>query len=82
MVRTQIQLTENQARALKKMAQVRQTSVAGLIRKAVDGIIRSQAELDKEEVIKRALALTGKFSSGRRDISRNHDRFLSEAYRP
>jgi len=37
MVRTQIQLTEEQARALKEIAAARGESMAEVIRRAVDG---------------------------------------------
>jgi len=80
MVRTQIQLTEDQAKALKKIAQSRRLSVAELIRKAVDTIIRSSTVVDREERHKRAMEIVGKFSSGKRDISKKHDLYLTDAY--
>ena len=36
MIRTQVQLTEEQARALRNLASARQVSVAELIRQSVD----------------------------------------------
>jgi predicted DNA-binding ribbon-helix-helix protein len=80
MVRTQIQLTEDQAKALKKIAQSRRLSVAELIRKAVDTIIKSSTVVDREERHKRAMEIAGKFSSGKRDISKKHDLYLTDAY--
>ncbi len=80
MVRTQIQLTEEQAKKLKKMASLRQLPMAELIRQGVNIILRSAAPLDFEEKRKRAIAATGRFRSGKRDISREHDRHLSEAF--
>jgi hypothetical protein len=80
MVRTQIQLTEDQAKALKKIALSRHLSMAELIRKAVDTIIRSSVLVDGEERHKRAMAIVGKFGSGKRDISKKHDLYLTEAY--
>jgi hypothetical protein len=80
MVRTQIQLTEDQAKALKKIAQARRLSVAELIRKAVDTVIKSSTVVDREERHKRAIAIVGKFSSGKRDISRKHDLYLTDSY--
>jgi hypothetical protein len=80
MVRTQIQLTEDQAKALKKIAQSRHLSVAELIRKAVDTIIKSSTVVDSEERHKRAMEIVGRFSSGKRDISKKHDLYLADAY--
>jgi predicted DNA-binding ribbon-helix-helix protein len=80
MVRTQIQLTDDQAKALKKIAQSRRLSVAELIRKAVDTIIKSSPVVDREERRKRAMEIAGKFSSGKRDISKKHDLYLTDAY--
>lgn len=79
MVRTQIQLKAEQARDLKKMALSRRESVSNLIRKAVDDLIKSSTRADAEEVKKRALAVVGKYHSGKKDISRKHDAYLSEA---
>ena len=80
MVRTQIQLPERQAAALKKMAAQRQVSMAELIRGAVDALIRSGGAVDGEERKRRALAAVGKYGSGRRDVSRDHDKHLGEAF--
>jgi hypothetical protein len=80
MVRTQIQLTEDQAKALKRMAQSRHLSVAELIRKAVDAIIKSSTVVHAEERHKRAMEIVGKFSSGKRDVSKKHDLYLTDAY--
>jgi predicted DNA-binding ribbon-helix-helix protein len=80
MVRTQIQLTENQAKALKEIAQSRHLSVAELIRKAVDTVIKSNTVVNAEERHKRAMEIVGKFSSGKRDVSKKHDLYLTEAY--
>jgi len=81
MVRTQIQLTEEQAKALKKMAASRHLSSAELIRRAVDSMIKSVTAADPEERHKRAIDIAGKFRSGKRDVSRKHDKYLAEAFR-
>ena len=80
MVRTQIQLTEDQAKALKKIAQSRHLSVAELIRKAVDTVIKSSNVTSVEERHKRAMEIVGKFGSGKRDVSKKHDLYLTDAY--
>lgn len=78
MIRTQIQLTEDQSRALKKLASLRHLSVAALVREGVDVVLRADVVLDKVEKRKRALAIVGKYRSGKRDISKKHDRDLAE----
>ena len=81
MVRTQIQLTEEQARAIKRIALSRHLSVAELIRRAVDTMIKSSPVADPEEKLKRAIDIVGKFRSGKHDIARRHDNYLADAYR-
>jgi hypothetical protein len=80
MVRTQIQLTETQARSLKKVAMDKGTSVAEVIRRAVDNMIQRSPKVSSEERIRRALEIVGKFRSGRRDVSQKHDEYLAEAF--
>jgi len=81
MVRTQIQLTEDQAKALKRISASQHLSIAELIRRAIDAMIRTSALVDPDERLKRSLEIVGRFSSGKRDVSRKHDVYLSEAYR-
>lgn len=80
MIRTQIQLTEDQVQALKRIATSRRISVAGLIRQAVDRMIQSGQLIDPEERHKRAMDIVGKFHSGKHDVSKNHDDYLLDAY--
>ncbi len=80
MVRTQIQLTETQARSLKKVAMDKGISVAEVIRRAVDNMVHGSAKVSSEERIRRALEIVGKFRSGRRDVSQKHDEYLAEVY--
>ena len=81
MVRTQIQLTEDQAKALKRIAQSQHLSVAEFIRRAVDAAIKSSSVIGVEERHKRAMEIVGKFGSGKRDVSKKHDLYLAEAYK-
>ena len=76
MIRTQIQLDEAKASALKGMAARRGVSVAALIR---DGIDRVLADDDWERRWKRALEAVGKHRSGLGDLAENHDRYFAEA---
>ena len=81
MVRTQIQLTEDQAKAIKRLAAAQGLSVAEVIRRAVDQIVHSSPKADLQQRQERALEIVGKFGSGKRDVSRKHDAYLAEAYK-
>ncbi len=80
MVRTQIQLTEEQAAALKRLAAAKRVSVAELIRQGVENLLHSIGTISPEERRKRALAVAGRFHSGISDLSRKHDEHLAEAF--
>jgi hypothetical protein len=81
MVRTQIQLTENQAATLKKMAKRRHTSMAEVIREAIDYFARTGEISSSEEARARAAAAAGRLGSGLGDLAQRHDDYLAEAYR-
>jgi len=55
-------------------------SVAELIRRAVDNIVKSSTIADTEERKRRALEIVGSFRSEKRDVSKEHDAYLVEAY--
>jgi predicted DNA-binding ribbon-helix-helix protein len=78
MVRTQIQLTESQAEAVKRMAAERGLSMAAMIRELVERAISENG--DRAVRIARARAAVGRYASGRSDIAREHDRELAEIY--
>lgn len=81
MVRTQIQLTEEQARKLKRLAVARGQSLAQLIRLSVDALLaQPEIEITPEERRRRALAIIGRLRSGISGIAADHDRYLAEAY--
>jgi hypothetical protein len=80
MVRTQIQLTEAQANALRELAAKRRKSIAELIRQGVDHILSTaQTGDDMSEIRRQAILVSGMFSSGLPDLGRNHDYYLAEA---
>jgi hypothetical protein len=74
-------LTEDQARKIRKAALAKHQSVAELIRHAVDDILKPNAFIDLEERRLRAINIAGKFSSGKSNVSKEHDVYLSEAFR-
>ena len=79
MVRTQIQLTEEQARRLKELAARRGVSIADLVRRGVDTVLEGETKPTRAELVARAIAAAGRHRSDRRDVSENHDRYLAEA---
>ena len=80
MVRTQIQLTEQQAKALKELAAATERSMAELIRQSVDAFLRSTAHRSRQESKRRALAAVRRFRSGVSALSVDHDRYLGEVF--
>lgn len=80
MVRSQIQLTEEQMRRLRALAAAEGRSLADLIREGVDALLRRRATPDPAAVRRRALALAGRLRSGLGDLAADHDRYLGEAH--
>ena len=78
MVRTQIQLTEEQAALLRETAERENCSVAALIRRAIDQCFRPGAQASVRERRLRAMAVAGRHRSGLGDLSQEHDRYLGE----
>ena len=79
MIRTQIQLAEQQVTILKQLATLQHTSMAELIRRAVDLFTESSDAGNIQERRQRALAASGQFRSGSSDLSARHDDYLAEA---
>jgi hypothetical protein len=80
LIRTQVQLTEEQTRLLRQLAAERGVSVAELVREAVEAMVRAGSGVPPEERRRRALEAVGRFASGRRDVGSRHDEYLVEAY--
>lgn len=79
MIRTQTQLTSEQAAALKEVARERGVPVAELIRQGVEMLLAARDEPSREERKRRALAAVGRFAGGETDVSRRHDDYFVEA---
>jgi stress response protein YsnF len=87
MVRTVIQLTEEQMKALKELAKARHVSVAKLIRESVATyIVTAPKEPTMEEKRRRALAALDLIEKagfhdreGKTDVSINHDKYFAES---
>lgn len=79
MIRTQIQLTAEQADDLRRLAAARGVSMAAVIREAVDAHLAREQGPSWEERVERALAAIGVCDSGLGDLSERHDDYLAEA---
>ena len=80
MVRTQVQLTDEQYNALKELSQHNQESIAAIIRKAIDRLLITRKP-DRKALYRAAKSIVGKYNSGIGDISVEHDRYLEEAFK-
>jgi hypothetical protein len=82
MVRTQIQLTEEQARKLRRAARSRGVSMAEIVRRCLESGIESESA-DRAERYRRAAQVIGAFKDRdeRQDVSVDHDRYLDRAFR-
>ena len=79
MVRTQIQLTDEQAALLKEMAHKNNESMAALIRKALDQFLSKQ-QPNRRTLYHQALTAVGKYNAGIHDISTEHDLYLEDDF--
>ena len=79
MIRTQIQLTESQAREVKRWADERGVSMAAIIREAVDAHLRDSGRPSWDEIVERAIAAAGTAHSGLGDLAERHDDYLAES---
>ncbi len=88
MIRTMVQLTEEQMKALKELAKARKTSVASLVRESVaQYVVTTNKEADREEKRRRALEFIELMKKepfhdkdGATDVSVNHDKYLAEIF--
>lgn len=76
MIRTQIQLTEEQFRLLKEVSASTGRSMAEVIREALDRL-GAVAGVDRRA---RAIAAIGGFHSGSSHVSGSHDDELAESF--
>lgn len=79
MVRTQIQLTDEQHRRLKEIAHRSHKSLADLIRGAVDSLLISE-QPERAALYRQAETVVGKYVAEAENIALEHDRYLDDAY--
>jgi predicted transcriptional regulator len=76
MISTEIQLSEEQMKALEMLAEAQNKPADKLIIEAIDVFLRAVLEERK----RRALSIAGRFHSGISDLSDNHDQHLAKVY--
>lgn len=84
MVRTQIQLQEQQYRRLRRWARRLGVSLSEAVRRCVaDRLAREEAAPSREDQVRAALAICGKYADQKESsrVAADHDRYLAEAYR-
>jgi predicted transcriptional regulator len=78
MVRTQIELTDEQAMALREIAEHEGRSVEEVIRQSVDVYAASRKLRTSMERREAAMAIAGRFHSGVTNLGTDHDDYLTE----
>jgi hypothetical protein len=80
MLRTTVQLEEEQVEWLRSNASARGVSVSQLIREMVN-LYRFHIKMTSENQKSKALEAVERFSSEAPDVAEQHDNYLAEAYR-
>ena len=75
MRRTIIQLSDDQAAALEKVARRRGVSQASVVREALTLLL---AHENRDPAVERAMRAAGSGASGVRDLAERHDDYLAE----
>lgn len=78
-IRTQIQLTDEQAARVKRIARRRGVSMAAVIRDALDATAED-AEVLRAQAWARFDSAVGAFHGGTANVSEQHDAALADAY--
>ena len=84
MVRTQIQLTEEQYRQLKRWAEHRHISLSEAVRRCVsERLATEKTAPTRVALVREAMTAAGAYRDpeGARDVAREHDAHLAKAYR-
>lgn len=79
MIRTQIQLTDQQVRLLRRAAEAQGVSMAEIIRRCIDAAVEAQIP-SREDAYPRAASLVGAFRDPTAEVAERHDTFLEEAF--
>lgn len=79
MIRTQIQLSEEQYARLRALAHQQRISLAELVRRGVDKLLEAGPAADRH-LRQRAMQLAGSFHASETDVAARHDTYLTDAY--
>jgi hypothetical protein len=79
MIRTQIQIEDDQVEWLRAESRARGVSVSQLIRESIN-LFRADQKQFPEGKKTKALAAVGRFSSNISDVSERHDDYLARAF--
>ena len=80
MIRTRVQLTENQMATLRHLASITGKSISEQIREGIDLYLAGRRAPKREDPVEQAMRVAGTFSSGLTDVSAEHDRHLAAAF--
>jgi hypothetical protein len=76
----QIELSDEQAQNLEKIAARKGQSVPELILASVASLLVDEGPESRDAVKRRVLAAIGRYHSGPADLATEHDKYLEEAY--
>lgn len=80
MAQVEVPFTDREFAALENLAKARHLSVQDLIRMEIGNLLPSPPTCSDDEQRRKALAISGRFHSGRSDIAQRHDDYLAEIY--
>jgi Zn-dependent peptidase ImmA (M78 family) len=80
MIRTQVQLEEQDLKALRQLAAEQGVSISALVRQSVKHLLEENQKPTREELWERASSVIGKYRSGKTDIGQRHDDYLAEDF--
>lgn len=80
MIRTQVQLEDEQYKSLKEMASLQHVSISAMVRKAVDQLLLVRKP-GRESLYREALQVAGKYKADYDDVAVEHDQYLAEAFK-
>ncbi len=79
MIRTHIQLTREQVKALKELSVSEGVSISALVRRGVNFLITEEGYREHQEYRRRAACAAGRFRSVFSDLSTEHDLHFGES---
>ena len=79
MAKMHVQIPEGDLAALRQLAAEQGVSVAELVRRGVRKVLDGEGKPSREELLRRARAVAGKYSSGKPDLGLRHDDYLHES---